>query len=160
MEIHIDSPTFKLDDLLALELHKFEEEVGEIVDRAQKEEKMENGLNKLAESWAQVAFQFYKHKDTEVHIVKMAEEDFEVGCSQAFLHATSASGAVAACRSTEQVIAEPLPMSPHSHNVLYFSVMLDAGGQPSSSARHDGQSLYEHIQRCGAELEQEADGSS
>lgn len=32
---------FKLDDLLALELHKFEDEVGEIVDRAQKEAKME-----------------------------------------------------------------------------------------------------------------------
>ena len=38
---------FKLDDLLKLELHKFEEEVGEIVDRAQKEEKMEQGLAKL-----------------------------------------------------------------------------------------------------------------
>lgn len=38
---------FKLDDLLKLELHKFEEEVGEIVDRAQKEEKMEQSLSKL-----------------------------------------------------------------------------------------------------------------
>ena len=38
---------FKLDDLLKLELHKFEEEVGEIVDRAQKEEKMEQSLAKL-----------------------------------------------------------------------------------------------------------------
>ena len=38
---------FKLDDLLRLELHKFEDEVGEIVDRAQKEEKMEQGLAKL-----------------------------------------------------------------------------------------------------------------
>lgn len=37
---------FKLDDLLALELHKFEDEVGEIVDRAQKEEKMEQSLAK------------------------------------------------------------------------------------------------------------------
>ncbi len=38
---------FKLDDLLRLELHQFEEEVGEIVDRAQKEEKMEQTLAKL-----------------------------------------------------------------------------------------------------------------
>lgn len=75
----IRNPSFKLDDLLALELHKFEEEVGEIVDRAQKEEKMENGLTKLEESWAKVAFHFHKHKDTEVFTVKMAEEDFEVG---------------------------------------------------------------------------------
>lgn len=39
----VSDPAFKLDDLLALQLHKFEDEVGEIVDRAQKEEKMENG---------------------------------------------------------------------------------------------------------------------
>ena len=32
---------FSLDNLLALELHKFEDEVGEIVDCAQKEAKME-----------------------------------------------------------------------------------------------------------------------
>ena len=38
---------FKLDDLLKLELHKFADEVGEIVDCAQKEEKMEQGLVKL-----------------------------------------------------------------------------------------------------------------
>lgn len=38
---------FKLDDLLKLELHKFADEVGEIVDCAQKEEKMEQGLAKL-----------------------------------------------------------------------------------------------------------------
>lgn len=47
---------FKLDDLLALELHKFEDEVGEIVDRAQKEEKMEQSLGKLRETWARVEF--------------------------------------------------------------------------------------------------------
>lgn len=39
--------SFKLDDLLKLELHKFADEVGEIVDCAQKEEKMEQGLAKL-----------------------------------------------------------------------------------------------------------------
>lgn len=49
---------FKLDDLLALELHKFEDEVGEIVDRAQKEEKMEQSLAKLKETWARVEFVF------------------------------------------------------------------------------------------------------
>lgn len=39
--------SFKLDDLLKLELHKFADEVGEIVDCAQKEEKVEQGLAKL-----------------------------------------------------------------------------------------------------------------
>ena len=46
VQFSIDA-NFKLDDLLRLELHKFEDEVGEIVDRAQKEEKMEQGLAKL-----------------------------------------------------------------------------------------------------------------
>ena len=68
---------FKLDDLLALELHKFEEEVGEIVDRAQKEEKMEQSLAKLEESWGKIEFQFHQFKDTDVYTVKMGEEDFE-----------------------------------------------------------------------------------
>lgn len=56
MQVSFDvyAATFKLGDLLALELHKFEEEVGEIVDRAQKEEKMETGLAKLDETWAKV----------------------------------------------------------------------------------------------------------
>ncbi|CAD7704939.1 unnamed protein product [Ostreobium quekettii] len=68
---------FKLDDLLALELHKFEDEVGEIVDRAQKEEKMEQSLAKLEETWSKCEFQLVQHKDTDVYTVKMAEEDFE-----------------------------------------------------------------------------------
>ena len=69
---------FKLDDLLSLELHKFEDEVGEIVDRAQKEEKMENALQKLDETWSKVEFDLIQHKDTEIYTVKMTEEDFEV----------------------------------------------------------------------------------
>lgn len=73
----VTSPDFKLRDLLQLELHKFEEEVGEIVDRAQKEEKMEQSLAKLKDTWSRVEFQFHQFKDTNVYTVKMAEEDFE-----------------------------------------------------------------------------------
>ncbi|KAK9817742.1 hypothetical protein WJX72_001478 [[Myrmecia] bisecta] len=68
---------FKLDDLLKLELHKFEDEVGEIVDRAQKEEKMEQTLAKLKETWGRVEFVFTQHKGSDINTVKMAEEDFE-----------------------------------------------------------------------------------
>lgn len=70
--------TFKLDDLLKLELHKYEEEVGEIVDRAQKEEKMEMSLKKLEEVWSKLEFDFIQHKDTDVFVAKLAEENFEV----------------------------------------------------------------------------------
>lgn len=52
-------------------------QVGEIVDRAQKEEKMEIALKKLDETWTRVQFQFIKHKDTPINTIKMAEEDFE-----------------------------------------------------------------------------------
>lgn len=50
MQFTLDA-NFKLDDLLKLELHKFADEVGEIVDCAQKEEKMEQGLAKLKVTW-------------------------------------------------------------------------------------------------------------
>lgn len=78
VHFNVSDPAFQLDDLLALQLHKFEEEVGEIVDRAQKEEKMEQGLARLEDAWGKVEFHFNKHKDTDVYTVKMAEEDFEV----------------------------------------------------------------------------------
>ena len=42
---------FKLRDLLDLELHNFGDDVGEIVDQAQKEEKMEQTLKDLKETW-------------------------------------------------------------------------------------------------------------
>lgn len=76
-EINLQDPTFSLQQLLDLELHKFEEEVGEIVDQAGKEEKMETALGKLNEVWAKLEFQFVPHKDTKYFTVKMAEEDFE-----------------------------------------------------------------------------------
>ena len=69
---------FRLSDLLRLELHKFEDEVGEIVDQAQKEEKMEVSIVKLNDVWSKVVFQFVQHKASDVHTVKLAEEDFEM----------------------------------------------------------------------------------
>jgi dynein heavy chain len=68
---------FKLENLLALQLHNFEDDVGEIVNRAQKEEKMEQALKKIASTWFNVDFVFSQHKDTDVQLVKLSEEDFE-----------------------------------------------------------------------------------
>ena len=65
---------------MALELHKFEDEVGEIVYRVKREEKMEQSLAKLRETWGKVELKFHQFKDTDVYTIKMAEEDFEV-CS-------------------------------------------------------------------------------
>jgi dynein heavy chain, axonemal len=69
---------FKLGDLLALELHKFEDEVSEIVDRAQKEDKLESGCAKLKDVWGKVEFEFHPHKGSAVQTVKLKDEDFEM----------------------------------------------------------------------------------
>jgi dynein heavy chain, axonemal len=76
--INLSDPTFSLAQLLALELHKFEDEVGEIVDQASKEEKMETALAKLSETWETMEFQFVQHKATDVFTIRLAEEDFEL----------------------------------------------------------------------------------
>ena len=68
---------FKLDDLLALELHKYEDDVSEIVDRAQKEAKMEKSLSVLKETWKTVEYLFAQHKSTNVYTIKMSEETVE-----------------------------------------------------------------------------------
>eukprot|EP00899_Mesostigma_viride_P003607 jgi/Mesvir1/13247/Mv18980-RA.1 len=68
---------FKLEDLLKLQLHLFEDEVGEIVDRAQKEEKMEQSLAKLQATWSKVEFVFTPFKGADLSLVKLSEEDFE-----------------------------------------------------------------------------------
>ena len=69
--------TFKLEDLMALKLHQFEEEVGEIVTRAQKEEKMEVILQKMDDFWSKLEFESYPYKESELQLVRISEEEFE-----------------------------------------------------------------------------------
>ena len=72
------APEFCLDNLLALQLHKFVDDVGEVVDQANKEDKMEQTLNKLEETWKVVEFGFDKHQDTDIKLINLAEENFEM----------------------------------------------------------------------------------
>ena len=53
---------FSMKDLIDLELFKFEDDVGEIVNRAQKEEKMETALAKISEVWSQLEFSLSAHR--------------------------------------------------------------------------------------------------
>jgi dynein heavy chain len=39
---------------------------------------MEKTLKKLDETWRVVEFQFTQHKDTDIYLMKLAEEDFEM----------------------------------------------------------------------------------
>jgi len=68
---------FALSHLLALQLHKFVDDVGEVVDRAVKEDKMEQQLAKLSSVWETVEFAFEQHRDTDVMLMSMKEEDFD-----------------------------------------------------------------------------------
>ena len=62
-DIAFNSPKFCLDDLIQLELHKFSEEVTELVDGAQKESKIETKLNMIQGIWEEYAFEFKDFKE-------------------------------------------------------------------------------------------------
>eukprot|EP01028_Stygiella_incarcerata_P003513 TRINITY_DN1708_c0_g1_i1.p1 TRINITY_DN1708_c0_g1~~TRINITY_DN1708_c0_g1_i1.p1 ORF type:complete len:4499 (-),score=1316.34 TRINITY_DN1708_c0_g1_i1:2775-16271(-) len=65
---------FKLQDLLALELHRFVEEVEGIVERASKEMNMEKALRELERTWAGMCFDFGRHKDTDIPLIRVSED--------------------------------------------------------------------------------------
>ncbi|KAF0977183.1 hypothetical protein FDP41_003836 [Naegleria fowleri] len=67
------SNNFTLADLLALELHNYQENVNEIVDRAEKEMKMEKQLKDLETIWSDLSFDFVFHVNG-VEIVKVSED--------------------------------------------------------------------------------------
>uniref|UniRef100_A0A8C5X999 Dynein axonemal heavy chain 17 n=2 Tax=Malurus TaxID=55806 RepID=A0A8C5X999_9PASS len=66
-----------LADLLQLNLHKFEEEVRGIVDKATKEAGMEKVLNALDTTWATLEFEYEPHSRTQLPLLKMDEELIE-----------------------------------------------------------------------------------
>jgi len=73
-----ENPDLKLQGLLDLHLHEFFVEVEEITDQAMKEEKMEDTLAKLKETWSSVSFLGDPYKPgSEVMLLKLGEEDFE-----------------------------------------------------------------------------------
>lgn len=66
-----------LADLLRLELHRFEDEVRGIVDRAVKEMAMEKVLMELDTTWTGLAFAYEPHGRTGVPLVRSDEELIE-----------------------------------------------------------------------------------
>uniref|UniRef100_A0A8C3EQ44 Dynein axonemal heavy chain 17 n=1 Tax=Corvus moneduloides TaxID=1196302 RepID=A0A8C3EQ44_CORMO len=66
-------PDTTLADLLQLNLHKFEEEVRGIVDKATKEAGMEKVLNALDTTWATLEFEYEPHSRTQLPLLKMDE---------------------------------------------------------------------------------------
>ena len=66
-----------LADLLALNLHKFEDEVRNIVDKATKELSMEKSLKEMEKIWADMEFEYEKHGRTGMQLLKVNEELIE-----------------------------------------------------------------------------------
>ncbi|CAB3248911.1 unnamed protein product [Arctia plantaginis] len=77
VKFHIDDDT-TLADLLALNLHKFEEEVKTIVDKSVKEAAMEKTLKELEITWAQMEFEYAPHDRTGIKLPKTTEELIEI----------------------------------------------------------------------------------
>ena len=73
-----EDPNMKLGELLALNLHEFQADVEEITDQALKEEKMEDTLQVLEETWKKIEWLAEPYKEgSSVCILKIEEEDFE-----------------------------------------------------------------------------------
>ena len=66
-----------LGGILALNLHEFSADVEDICDQAAKELKIEVSINNLNDRWKLVEWLMEPYKDTDVPLLKMAEEDFE-----------------------------------------------------------------------------------
>ena len=67
-----------LRDVYNLNLNKYQEDVEEITDQARQEAKMEKTLNKLEETWKDVTFEFSQHKNTDLKLIRLSEENFEM----------------------------------------------------------------------------------
>ncbi|XP_075070448.1 dynein axonemal heavy chain 11 [Mixophyes fleayi] len=66
-----------LSDLLALQLHKVEDEVRNIVDKAVKEMGTEKILTEISQTWTTLEFSYEKHHRTETPLIKTDEQLFE-----------------------------------------------------------------------------------
>ena len=66
-----------LADLLNLNLHNYEDEVRNIVDKAVKEMSMEKVLKELDSTWSTMEFEHDKHPRTGITLLKTSEELIE-----------------------------------------------------------------------------------
>ncbi|CAF4988307.1 unnamed protein product, partial [Rotaria sp. Silwood1] len=73
VQIHMTNET-SLQDLLVLNLHKYEEEVKNIVDKADKEQGMEKILHDLENTWSNMNFHIEKHPRTNVTLVTIDDD--------------------------------------------------------------------------------------
>lgn len=108
-----------LGGILALNLHEFTGDVEEICDQAVKELKIENLLKQINERWTGIEWQMETYKDTDVPLLKMAEEDFEsLEADQLTVQGTLAS------RYVKQFLEETQRWQKHLANVADVFLLL------------------------------------
>ncbi|CAK4109520.1 unnamed protein product [Aphanomyces euteiches] len=66
-------PKFSFADLLKLELHLHVDDVGEIVETANKEQKIEKKLTMIEELWRGLTLDYVPHKDSGTFVIKPSE---------------------------------------------------------------------------------------
>ncbi|KDO31249.1 hypothetical protein SPRG_03866 [Saprolegnia parasitica CBS 223.65] len=70
-------PKFSFADLLKLELHLHVDDVGEIVETANKEQKIEKKLTLIEDLWHRLTLDYVPHKDSGTFVIKPSEEVVE-----------------------------------------------------------------------------------
>ena len=107
-----------LSDLLSLNLHKFEDEVKNIVDKAVKEMSMEKVLKELNTTWTTMEFEHTRHPRTGITMLQTSEELIETLEDNQVMRALSLSsvlppGESERDRQTDR--RQTVALSPHLH---------------------------------------------
>jgi len=63
---------------MSLNLHKYEDDVKNIVDKSVKELSMEKSLNDFCETWNTMQFEYLPHSRTRLNLLKIREELIEI----------------------------------------------------------------------------------
>ncbi|RZC39320.1 dynein heavy chain 2, axonemal-like [Asbolus verrucosus] len=73
-----NSPSFNLEAIYAMEMHKFAEEINDISNAATMELQIEKGLANIAHIWKDMKIEMIPHKDRGIYRIKSVEECFQM----------------------------------------------------------------------------------
>ncbi|RQM28047.1 hypothetical protein B5M09_000344 [Aphanomyces astaci] len=74
----IDHAELKFADIMELKLHRFQKDIEDLTERAQKESQVELALQEVDARWSTISFDVTVYKDTQVPILRVRDEDIEV----------------------------------------------------------------------------------
>eukprot|EP00796_Vickermania_ingenoplastis_P004195 gene4195-3033_t len=72
-----DAPDFTLEKLFSLGLHNYSDEVANIVEKADKELRIENNLNKIVEAWEKLFFTYHMDEGLKCYMMGAVDEIVE-----------------------------------------------------------------------------------